>query len=164
MYPEWGMDQRRSTTRFRVDKSSFLTVGKGMPHKLSIWRRGVDPPRNESGRIGTFPSSDVSFKDVSSGNGFFIAANFFISEFGMSRMWILRTRQCCLKAETMLAIPLGRSPFARKSMTIGNGGQMSSIFRGRLGVHKSRRFRRRGESNTTKRHRRHTWTRVYHAS
>ena len=71
-------------------------------------------------------------------------------------MLILRTRQCRLSAAMMSAIPLGRLLMAQKSMTIGNAGQMSSIFSGHLGVQRSRRFRRRGESSTTNRHR---WTR-----
>jgi len=164
MYPERGMDQRRRVPRFRIDKSSLLTSGKGIPEKPSERRRGADPPRNDSGRVGTFPPSEYNSKCVSFGNGFSTAAIFFIREFGMPRMSILRTRQCCSSALMMLSIPLGRFPLAIKSMTIGNAGQMSSIFSGRFGVQSSRRCRRRGESNTTDRHRRHTWTRVCHTS
>src|SRR5580693_6402218 len=48
---------------------------------------------------------------------------------------------------------------------MGNGGQMSSnFFTGLLFVQKSRRSRRRGEENTTDRHRLHTCTSVRHPS
>ena len=40
----------------KVGKSSFPNAEKEMPHKSSSSRRGVDPPKNESGRIGAFVS------------------------------------------------------------------------------------------------------------
>jgi hypothetical protein len=52
----------------------------------------------------------------------------------MHWMLISRTRQCCLSAATMLTIPLGRFPVAKKSTTMGNAGQMFSNASGRFGV------------------------------
>jgi len=74
MYPESGMSQRMSVTRPGADKSSFGIDGNGMLLNLSVRRRGADPPKNESGKIGATSPYTETCRSVSSGNGFRIAA------------------------------------------------------------------------------------------
>ena len=100
----------------------------------------------------------------------FIDANIPDSEFGAARTLILDTRLCCVSAAMMLAIlPISRagvcSSSATASITRGNAGQMfRDTITGRLGVQRSRKFKYRGEENTTCRQLWHTCTSVYHLS
>src|SRR6266850_2208144 len=70
MYPEWGILERERRTRSVVDRSSFPNPGNGMPVKDNVRRRGADPPRNESGSTGAFPSFDERIRSVRAGNDF----------------------------------------------------------------------------------------------
>jgi hypothetical protein len=167
MYPEYGIRSRRSVTRSVADKSSFCGAGNEMPCKSSDRRRGVNPPRNESGRTGGHLSSaEESSRDVSAGNGFFIASYLFDSEFGMSQMLISRTRSWHSSAAMMLSIPRsGELGLLWHETTIGSAGQISSIFlAGVLFVQRSRRSSQPGDPNTRYRHLWHTCTSVCHVS
>jgi hypothetical protein len=73
-------------TRSEVVERSFGNPGNGMPDKVSLFRRGADPPKNELGMTGAFSSDAESSRFVSAGNDFFMTRipNFFTSEFGIS--------------------------------------------------------------------------------
>src|ERR1700730_12605510 len=84
MYPEWGISQRRSSTRSLAHESSFRIAGNGMAVIQSDCRRSADPPKNESGRTSALLSPATSLRYVSAGNGSFIAAaNRFKKELGI---------------------------------------------------------------------------------
>jgi len=53
IHPNSGISTRASETRPLVDKSIFGINGNENLVKLSVRRRGADPPRNESGRVDT---------------------------------------------------------------------------------------------------------------
>src|SRR5712671_7432471 len=93
MYPESGMSRRESSTRPLTDKSSFGIIGNGMLLNLSVCRHGADPPKNESGRIGTTPRYTQTSRCVNCGNGFCIAAaNLSQRELVISEMTISQMR------------------------------------------------------------------------
>jgi len=157
MYPEGEIFQSWRLTRSWVDKSSFSNAGNGIPSKKSRRNHGADAPKNESGRTGADLSWDRRSRPVSSGNGFFIAPNCFRSEFGTPQMSILHMRSCCSSAVKRLDTPRTSEVSEYAYMRIGSAGQIFSISSiGLLFVQNSRRFKRRGEENTTDRHLRHT--------
>jgi hypothetical protein len=104
IYPELGISQRCRVTRSVVDKSSFPIPGNGMPSNRILRRRGVDPPKNESGSTGAFKSCDVRHRFARAGNGF-IATDVFSIEFGAPQISIPHTRFCCLSAATRFVTP-----------------------------------------------------------
>ena len=75
IYPEWGISQSRRSTRSVADKRRFGNPGNGMRSNQRKRKRGVDPPKNESGATGgvSRSSSDASRRCVNSGNGRLIA-------------------------------------------------------------------------------------------
>jgi len=108
MYPKLGMSVRQRVTRSLVDKSSLGNARNGMPHNKTSRRRGADPPKNELGRVGGFSSSGARWRYFNSGNGFFIAANFFNRGFGIFRRVISYTRSCCSSAAMTFVTPRSR--------------------------------------------------------
>jgi len=160
MYPDWGIRERLRATRSRVDKSSFPNIGKEMSHKSgssTVDLRQIHL-RTDQGGSGRFPR-DTSSRLISSGNGLFIAAIVFNSEFGTPLIKISHTRCCCLSTAVMLATPRNWRGLLSWStcLEIGKSGQISSLFfTGLLFVQRSCRSNQRGEENTTCRHRWHT--------
>ena len=128
---------------------------------------GIDPPKKESGRVGGFEFLEESCRDVSAENGslFFTARILFQSVFGIPSMYILRTRLCCLSAATMFLVSCGFDIPGSPLTTMGNAGQISSVFyTGLLFVQRSCSCRRCGEANTMHHHLLHTCTSICHAS
>ena len=119
-----------------------------MEYNRIDFKRGADPPRNESERVGTHSLVDLSTIDNSAGNGFSIAAADLNNiEVKPPQRWILHTRSLRSSAAVMLSALGGGDPLAE--MTIGRAGQMSSIFlTGLFCVQRSCRSRRRGDPNT----------------
>jgi hypothetical protein len=143
-------------TRSLADESSFGIAGNEMPLIRSLFRRGADPPKNESGRTSTVSSLlQLKWRAVSSGNGSFIAAaNRSELDIVVFQNLMRRTRSGCLSAATTLSASSSSQGSPPRSMMMGNAGQMSSIFlTGVLYVHRSSRFRRHVDANTALRHR-----------
>lgn len=147
--------------------STFGKLGNGMPSNQSPRRRGVDPPKNESGTATAVPH-DLSHKVVSSGNGACITARTFSNSGpGMSGMprpiWC--TRSLCSSKATILSTQSSSVRRVPSRMRRSNAGQTSSVsFAGVLEEQTSRKLRRRGDPKTMLRHRRHTCTSDCHAS
>src|SRR6266849_10146066 len=72
------MPRRERSARWVAGKSKFGNHGSGMATKAIFRRRGADPPKNESGRSGTYdmPLND-KYSAASSGNGTCIAVQSF---------------------------------------------------------------------------------------
>jgi hypothetical protein len=127
MYPEWGIFSRERSTRSVADKSSLDNPENRIPSRLSVRRRGADPPKNESGTTGTVSSFDSKSRRVSSGNGTCIAAKASPhSELEVCANMTSLIRSLRPNAATMLSI-LDDGQYDT-SIMIGNGGQISSIF------------------------------------
>src|SRR6266567_2476888 len=80
---------------------------------------------------------------------------------------ISHTRSRCSRAAMVLSSSLSHVIPTGSQITIGNAGQTPNISLTRLLLllgHRSRRFRRRGDANTTYRHLWHTCASAYHAS
>ena len=142
--------------RLTRDKSSPLTAGNAMMLLKYIDRRlGADPPRKELGRTRADSSIDRRAIDVSSANGSAIVAVKRPSrEFGTLHREMRHTRSRCSSAALTLSAPGSRDVVsARSDMTMGKVGQMCSIrLTGLLAMHKTRKFKRRGDVNTTRLH------------
>ena len=109
IHPERETDPRERVTRSRVDKSSFLIAGNRMSHKLSDCRVGADPPKNESGKVGTssrYDNDKASSSSISAGKGSLIVASSSNNEVGAPSIKILHTRSCRLSTE-MTSVTLG---------------------------------------------------------
>jgi len=142
-----------------ADKSNFGNAGNGMPCKLRYRRRGVDPPRNESEITGNISSNDSIAQYSNAGNGPCITVS--NAELETHQKLIRDTRSLSLSASMILSPP----GLPLEIMTIGNSGQISSMFlTGLVYVQRSCRSRRRGDANTTFLHVRHTCTSVCHQS
>jgi len=72
MYASYGILQRRTSTRLAADKRSFRNPGNGngMPFNEGDRRPGADPPKKESGTIGTIPELNSRARSVNAGNGY----------------------------------------------------------------------------------------------
>ena len=131
-----------------MDESSFGIPGNGQFSNEQCRRSGANPPKNESGRDFTSFSSAEMCKDVSSRNGFCIAAAILSqSEVGMRGKSIAHMRWCS-DSRVAAVFPHRGSRFDVENgcvaslITTGNTGQTSSISNtGLVPVYSSRRFR-----------------------
>src|SRR6266403_5250171 len=147
-----------------ADERSFGNSGNGMPSNQTVFRRGADPPKNESGMTGSVSALDLSDRYVISGNGTCIAAQTF-SHGELLRY--SRSMEHTRSLRSSKAMMLSSSDVLRETslMSRSKAGQMSSASIVRCpGTQTSRRLRRRGDPKTTFLHRRHTCTSDCHAS
>ena len=139
--------------------------GNGMPLKKNC-RRRANPPKNVSGSAGTKLSYELSEKCAKTGSGSCRTVTSSLSTGPrMSWMSTLDMRSRHSSAAMMFSTPFlvtdGYEGSTNKM--IGKGGQIfSDLPVGVLPVQTSRRSRRRGDPNTTCRHRRHTCVSVFH--
>jgi len=77
MKPSGGISRSRRSTRPGADDRSVGNAGNIIPSKWATRKSGADPPKNSSGRAGTFSSFDESERCVSTGNGFLTAVAIF---------------------------------------------------------------------------------------
>ena len=156
------MSQR--TARWVVNENSFGIPENGMRLRARNRRCWADPPRNESGRTGTFGKPpNVRYKIASSGNGTCIAAQrFSIPEVVRKKRLMRHMRSLCSSSAMTLSTDVSETlPRMRR----GKAGQTSEdLLAGVLVVQQSCRFRRRGDPKTRTLHRRHTCTSDCHDS
>ena len=70
--------RERETRPAEDDKSSFGNAGKSTPSWWSDRRRGADPPRNESGRVGDTATCERKRRSVSAGYGSYVTFLFLV--------------------------------------------------------------------------------------
>jgi hypothetical protein len=145
-----------------ADKRSFGNPGNRMPSNSRSFRRGADPPKNESG-MTVAVSNEKSARCLSTGKGFCIAIETSSKWGTRRRMMIIATRS--LRSSTPMTLSNSSVFFIRPLIQRGRGGQTSSVsLAGVLATQKRCRLRRRGDPKTRLRHRRHTCTSDCHAS